>query len=146
MSCLLYSSAAGDHAEPRLERWPCCVRCHLGCAHNIEESQITAPEGDGGLCVVERAGVCNSMCVCVCVTARNWLFYSRTSWLPPSRLLSTASAGAVTGATLDNRNDANALRGSGDATVITWNGEEMGKNTEVAPSPSSASRGAGGPH
>lgn len=80
LSCLLSRSAAGDHAEPRLERWPCCARCHLGCAHNIEESQITAPEGDGGLCVAERAGVC--------VTARNCLFYSRTSQLPPSRSLS----------------------------------------------------------
>lgn len=48
VSCLLYSSAVGDHVEPRLERRPCCVRCHLRCAQNIEESQITTPQGDGG--------------------------------------------------------------------------------------------------
>lgn len=47
VSCLLYSSAAGDHVEPGLER------CHLRCAQNTEESQITAPQGAG--------------CVCVCV-------------------------------------------------------------------------------
>lgn len=79
VSCLLYTSAAGDHAEPGPERRP---RCHLGCAHNVEESQIAAPGGGGG---GGGSGAAE------CVTARNRLFCSRSSRLAPSHLLSTDS-------------------------------------------------------
>ena len=74
----------------RLERRPCCVCCHLWCARNIEESQITTPRGDG-VCVC----MCESVCVCVCVCVSVWAGCYLTSHPLLSFWLSTASLGTT---------------------------------------------------
>ena len=98
VSCLLYSTAVGDHVEPPTGALAMlCVCCHLRCAQNIEESQITTPRGDGVcvcVCVFQRVCVC--VCVCACVCFRKLVILLLTYFSPASSSLAVNSLATVT--------------------------------------------------